>query len=450
MSNSPVSRGLFAGLPLSVRLALGFGLPIVMMLAVAGVSLSALQAAGQIAPSTMGWLVGAVVVGVLVSGVMAFSVMRSIKSPIDEAVDVAERIADGDLTAEVDVRGDDELARLQRAVATMQDRLRSMVGSLRETTDSISTASTQIAAGNTDLSHRTEQTAGSLQQTASSMQQITSTVRDTAVSARTAQELVNTAAEAAQRGGEAVTQVVQNMEEISTSSRKIAEIIGVIDGIAFQTNILALNAAVEAARAGEQGRGFAVVAGEVRTLAQRAASAAKEIKTLINTSVEKVESGGKLVRDAGTTMDAIVGSVQKVTDIIGQISSSTGEQSQGLESVNASVTQLDQMTQQNAALVNQSASAAESLRTQAERLQKVVGAFRLLQQTQQAAWTAHSAIEGARTRARVAVTPPAKPVAGPFGGGFEDRRGKARPVDDEKAPRNWGRRATDNNDWESF
>jgi methyl-accepting chemotaxis protein len=347
------------------------------------------------------WIGGVALLLAIVGGVVAaWAFVRSIRDPIDRAADMAERIAEGDLTSHVDAHGDDELARLQRAVSQMQDRLRHMVGNIRETSDSISSASTQIAAGNSDLSNRTEQTAGSLQHTASSMEQLSGNVRDTAQSARTANELVASAVLAAQRGGEVVSQVVANMEEISTSSRRIGEIISVIDGIAFQTNILALNAAVEAARAGEQGRGFAVVAGEVRNLAQRAASAAKEIKGLINASVEKVESGGQLVRDAGITMENIVSSVQSVTEIIGKISTTTGEQSTGLQQVSVSVNQLDQMTQRNAALVHESASAAESLRSQAERLQKVVGAFKLLQQTQEAAWTAHTTIHSARQAAK--------------------------------------------------
>ena len=347
------------------------------------------------------WAVAALVVLAVVTGTaIGVLLMRSIRQPIDETTRIAERIAEGDLTADLDVTGEDELGRLQRAVAQMQDRLRAMVGNIRETSDSISTASSEIAAGNADLSNRTEQTSGSVQQAAASMEQISGNMRETALSARSANELVASAVAAAQRGGEVVAQVVANMEEISSSSRKIGEIITVIDGIAFQTNLLALNAAVEAARAGEHGKGFAVVAGEVRNLAQRAANAAKEIKGLINTSVEKVESGGQLVRDAGSTMEHIVSSVQSVTEIIGRISSHTGEQSEGLQQVSHSVGKLDEMTQRNAALVTESASAAEALRSQAERLQKVVGAFRLLQQTQEAAWTAHTAITSARVRSK--------------------------------------------------
>ena len=262
-------------------------------------------------------------------------------------------------------------------LAQMQTALRQMVSQVRTATDSIGTASTEIASGNADLSVRTEQTASNLEKTASAMEQLTSTVRQSADSARTANQLASSAAEVARRGGSVVSEVVQTMGEINQSSQKIADIIGVIDGIAFQTNILALNAAVEAARAGEQGRGFAVVAGEVRSLAQRSADAAKEIKTLISSSVERVESGARLVGDAGRTMDEIVASVQRVTDVVGEISSAAVEQSQGIGEVNHSITELDQMTQQNAALVEQSAAAAESLREQAHRLAGVVSGFRI-------------------------------------------------------------------------
>jgi methyl-accepting chemotaxis protein len=267
-------------------------------------------------------------------------------------------------------------ARQARKLQELLARIQALVGSLAQSMGSITTATTEIAVGNHDLSTRTEQTASSLQQTSSSMEQLTGTVRQTADSARTANQLASSAAQAAQRGGEVVSQVVSNMEEISTSSRKIADIIGVIDGIAFQTNILALNAAVEAARAGEQGRGFAVVATEVRNLAQRSANAAKEIKSLIGASVEKVESGSRLVQDAGTTMTEIVSGVQRVTDIIGEITAAASEQSNELVQVNTAVTQLDQMTQQNAALVEQSAAAAESLKELAARLATLVAVFR--------------------------------------------------------------------------
>ena len=238
-------------------------------------------------------------------------------------------------------------------------------------------SSSEVATGNADLSQRTEHTASNLQQTASSIEQLSGTVRQSADAASTANQLAASAATVARRGGEVVSQVVSTMDEINTSSKKIADIIGVIDGIAFQTNILALNAAVEAARAGEQGRGFAVVASEVRGLAKRSGDAAREIKSLIGASVEKVESGSRLVADAGSTMNEIVASVQRVSDMIGDITAASNEQSQGIGQVNTAVTQLDRMTQQNAALVEQSAAAAESLKQQATRLNEVVGAFRL-------------------------------------------------------------------------
>jgi methyl-accepting chemotaxis protein len=308
---------------------------------------------------------------------VAATLVRSIRHPLQESVRVAGAIAEGDLTQRIDSSRGDEFGALMRALQHMNESLGRMVGNVRSSTDSISTASAEIATGNTDLSSRTEQTASNLQQAASSMTQLTGTVKQSADSARQANQLASSAAEVAARGGSVVAQVVSTMDEINASSKKIADIIGVIDGIAFQTNILALNAAVEAARAGEQGRGFAVVAGEVRSLAQRSAEAAREIKGLIGTSVDKVEAGSRLVADAGITMREIVGSVQRVTDIIGEITAAASEQSDGISQVNSSVTQLDQMTQQNAALVEQSAAAAESLREQAARLAETVSNFRV-------------------------------------------------------------------------
>ncbi|SEL46452.1 Methyl-accepting chemotaxis protein [Roseateles sp. YR242] len=304
--------------------------------------------------------------------------MQSICAPLVEAEALAGAIAEGDLSRVMKpVEGNDEASKLLRSLHRMQEALQTMVGQLRTAADSIRTASVEIATGNQDLSSRTEQTASNLQEAASSLVQLTGTVKQTADSARTANQLASSASGAAAKGGTVVSQVVSTMDEINTSSKRISDIIGTIDGIAFQTNILALNAAVEAARAGEQGRGFAVVAGEVRSLAQRSAEAAREIKTLIGASVERVETGARLVQEAGTSMSDIVSSVQRVTDIIGEITAASSEQSDGISQVTTGVSQLDQMTQQNAALVEQSAAAAESLKDQAERLGAVVDRFRV-------------------------------------------------------------------------
>ncbi|MDC8770696.1 methyl-accepting chemotaxis protein [Roseateles albus] len=303
--------------------------------------------------------------------------MQSICTPLAQADALANAIANGDLTGSSEaIEGQDEASHLMRSLQNMQQALQGLVSQLRTSADSIRTASVEIASGNQDLSNRTEQTASNLQQAASSMVQLTGTVRQTADSARTANQLATSASHAAAKGGEVVGQVVSTMDDINTSSKKISDIIGVIDSIAFQTNILALNAAVEAARAGEQGRGFAVVASEVRSLAQRSAEAAREIKTLIGASVERVEVGSRLVQEAGSSMTDIVSSVQRVSDIIGEITAAASEQSDGIEQVNQSVVQLDQMTQQNAALVEESAAAAESLKDQAEQLAEAVGKFR--------------------------------------------------------------------------
>ena len=314
---------------------------------------------------------------VVAAVVFSWLTQRRIVANVNVAAHAAAEVAQGRLDVEAHSTDSDEVGEMVRALDSMVKQLRQSILTVRTAADSIGTASAEIATGNQDLSARTEQTASNLQQAASSMEQLTGTVKQSADSARQANQLASSAAEVAARGGSVVSQVVSTMDEINASSKKIADIIGVIDGIAFQTNILALNAAVEAARAGEQGRGFAVVAGEVRNLAQRSAEAAKEIKGLIGTSVDKVESGSKLVADAGQTMNEIVASVQRVTDIIGEITAAASEQSDGIGQVNVAVTQLDQMTQQNAALVEESAAAAESLKDQAVRLAQVVGTFRI-------------------------------------------------------------------------
>ena len=308
---------------------------------------------------------------------IAWRITTSITAPIGRAVVVAERIARGDLTSQVEVRIHDETGRLLEAIAAMQARLRALVGEIGQAADSILVASSEVASGNLDLSQRTEHTSHNLQSAATSLVDVSGTVAHSADAARQANQLASSASDAATRGGEVVNQVVQTMDTISASSRKIADIISVIDGIAFQTNILALNAAVEAARAGEQGRGFAVVAGEVRSLAGRSANAAREIKALISASVGQVQEGSSLVNHAGKTIEELVHSVRRVSDIMGEITAATQEQSQRIGTVSRSVSELEEMTQQNAALVEEGAAAADSLKDQAGRLTQMVGAFRL-------------------------------------------------------------------------
>ena len=319
----------------------------------------------------------------LLAGMAAFGALvawwitRSIVGPITEAVGVAERVAEGDLQSSIDVTRSDETGRLLIALKAMNESLVGIVSTVRTSSDSIATGSSQIAIGNADLSQRTEEQASALQETAASMEQLGSTVKQNADNAREANHLAMSASAVAQKGGEVVGQVVDTMRDINDSSKRIVDIISVIDGIAFQTNILALNAAVEAARAGEQGRGFAVVASEVRNLAQRSAEAAKEIKTLITASVERVEQGSALVGQAGVTMEEVVTSIRRVTDIMGEISSASTEQSQGVTQVGEAVSQMDQVTQQNAALVEESAAAAESLKQQALQLVSAVAVFKI-------------------------------------------------------------------------
>ena len=328
--------------------------------------------------ATMSGLIGLVLVLALAVLIpLTFFSVRSITQSITQASALAERIAGGDLSRDVVVSSQDEVGQLVAAMGRMQESLRGLVFQVQEAANNISTASAEIANGNQDLSHRTEQTAANLEETASSMELLTSTIQHSAHSSRQASQFATSAAEVAERGGAVVSQVVSTMDQITQSSRKISDITGVIDSIAFQTNILALNAAVEAARAGEQGRGFAVVAREVRSLAQRSASAAHEIKALIGSSVERVEDGSRLVNQAGATMNEIVGSVQRVSEIIGEITAAASEQSDNVGQISQSVSQLDNMTQQNAALVEESAAASESLREQASQLARAVSQFKL-------------------------------------------------------------------------
>ncbi len=322
-----------------------------------------------------------VLLALALGGLIAWRTTASITQPIGRAVVVAERIARGDLTSQVEVRIFDETGRLLEAIAAMQDRLRSIVGEIGQTAESIQVASAEVASGNLDLNLRTEQAATNLQGATTALADLTGTVGQSADAARQANSLAASASEVAQRGGDVVLQVVRTMDEISTSSRKIADIIGVIDGIAFQTNILALNAAVEAARAGEQGRGFAVVASEVRNLAVRSAQAAREIKGLIDTSVERVQVGNDLASHAGKTIQELVQSVRRVSDIMGEITASTHAQSQRIGLVSHSMEQLDAATQQNAALVEEGAAAADSLQDQAGKLTEMVHTFRLTRET---------------------------------------------------------------------
>ena len=362
----------------------------------------------------MGLIAAAFLLAVAVS--LTLILIRSIVHPLQQTIAVAKAISEGDLTQNLSTQRHDEFGDLLKAFAQMSDRLRSLVSEVRSGVDSVSTASTEIANGNHDLSSRTEQTAANLQQTAASMEQLTSNVTQSAETARQANQLALNATQAATRGGDVMGNVVTSMQNISDSSRRISDIIGVIDGIAFQTNILALNAAVEAARAGEQGRGFAVVASEVRSLAHRSAEAAKEIKTLIQRSVESVESGSQQVTEAGSAMQDIVMGVQRVGDLIAEISAAASEQQQGISQVNQAVGNLDQMTQQNAALVEESAAAASALSDQARKLGEVVSLFKVSGASYTAATSAVSSVKPTTGSARPAsVTAPttARPAAKP-------------------------------------
>ena len=371
--------------------------------------------------------------------------IRSITAPLARAVEVADRVSGGDLTAHIDVDSRDETGQLLSALQRMQQSLVRTVSVVRQNSESVASASAQIASGNNDLSARTEQQASALEETAASMEELGSTVRQNADNARTANQLAMNASTVAAQGGEVVAEVVETMKGINASSNKIADIISVIDGIAFQTNILALNAAVEAARAGEQGRGFAVVAGEVRSLAQRSAEAAKEIKSLITASVERVEQGSALVDKAGATMTEVVTAIRRVTDIMGEISAASSEQSAGVGQVGEAVTQMDQATQQNAALVEEMAAAAASLNTQAGELVHAVAVFQLdanapaARASVPAAKVATAAPQGALNRARAVAKPASAPrAAAP----------RALPV--AKAPTAPATPKANNDDWESF
>jgi len=370
----------FRRTPVNLRIALSTGIGAALMLGVGlfgGWEASALAKAAGVQSTLPALMVTAGGIGALLTLLFGYFISRTILRPLDRALGIAHAIAGGDLSLQFEVSAWDETGQLMRALTQMKANMVGAVSDIGLNVESIRIAASEIASGNADLSGRTESQASSLEETASSMEELTSTVKQNAEHARHANQLVGSTAEIAARGGEVVGQVVDTMASISASSKKIADIIGVIDGIAFQTNILALNAAVEAARAGEQGRGFAVVAGEVRNLAQRSAGAAREIKSLIGDSVEKVDLGSKLVGEAGGAMEDIVTSVELVAELMSGIATASQQQSAGIEQVNQAVGQMDEMTQQNAALVEQATAAAESLHERADKLAQAVSMFRL-------------------------------------------------------------------------
>jgi methyl-accepting chemotaxis protein len=395
--------------------------------------------------------VASIVAGVLFAASFGFFLIRGISRSLNHAVEAANAVAKGDLTVPIQDDGKDEVAKLLQALSAMKNNLAQVVSGVRQNAEGVASASAQIAQGNNDLSSRTEEQASALEETAASMEQLNATVKQNADNARQANQLALGASSVAVKGGAVVGQVVDTMKGINDSSKKIADIISVIDGIAFQTNILALNAAVEAARAGEQGRGFAVVASEVRNLAQRSAEAAKEIKGLITTSVERVEQGTALVDEAGTTMTEVVASIKRVTDMMGEISAASVEQSTGVAQVGEAVGQMDQATQQNAALVEESAAAAESLKQQARQLVQAVAVFKLTHDNHASLAVPDKAVTGAPTRNGTERRGPdrAKNVARPAFGKVKPALAEAVPALIEPA-RAQATTRTGTDDWESF
>ena len=414
------------------------------------------QAAAAAYKRAITLLVTGAVIAVLIALMAGLWLVRSIRAPLQQAVQAADRVANGDLSGVIHVERQDETGQLLNALERMQGSLVQTVRTVRQNAEGVASASSQIASGNADLSSRTEEQASALEETAASMEQLGSTVRQNADNARAANQMAVNASQVAAQGGAVVAEVVETMKGINNSSHQIADIISVIDSIAFQTNILALNAAVEAARAGEQGRGFAVVAGEVRTLAQRSAEAAKEIKALITTSVERVEQGTQLVDKAGATMTDIVSAIRRVTDLMAEISAASQEQSQGVAQVGEAVTQMDQTTQQNAALVEESAAAAGALRKQAQDLVQAVAVFQLPASAQ------HDQAARVASQAPASVAMPSQPLRAPAA-----RRSIARPAAVQAAPqslmgsvsadsaamhntRNTRKSTVNEDDWETF
>ncbi|MCP3658106.1 methyl-accepting chemotaxis protein [Herbaspirillum sp.] len=389
-------------------------------------------------------------VAILLCVLAAWWVTRSITRPLNEAVDVASAVAQGDLTVQIGETTRDETGKLLASLKAMNQNLHRIVSEVRTGSDTINTASSEIASGNLDLSSRTEEQAGALEETASAMEELTSTVKQNADNARQANSLAATASDVAVQGGSVVGQVVQTMGEINEASRKIVDIISVIDGIAFQTNILALNAAVEAARAGEQGRGFAVVASEVRTLAQRSASAAKEIKALIDDSVSRVDNGSRLVEQAGATMSEVVASVRRVTDVVAEISAASNEQSDGIEQINHAIVQMDEVTQQNAALVEQAAAAAQSLQEQSGRLVETVSIFKLSSQETPRAQPARKPVPPKPAGKPAAAAPAAPAKAAVAASAPAPKALPAKPAASASAKAGSKAMAADDGDWEQF